>query len=78
MKTGDLDPAKFPEVPKVEAKMWGAEEYPLALSSMGTNLYVAEMAKEGKVKGLFFYNSNMAAGYSKPRPSWQRTSRTSI
>lgn len=33
---------------------------------MGTNLYVAEMAKEGKVKGLFFYNSNMAAGYSNP------------
>ncbi len=46
--------------------MWGAEEYPLALSSMGTNLYVAEMAKEGNVKGLFFYNSNMAAGYSNP------------
>lgn len=66
VKAGDLDPAKFPEVPKVEAKMWGAEEYPLALSSMGTNLYVAEMAKEGKVKGLFFYNSNMAAGYSNP------------
>ena len=33
---------------------------------MGTNLYVAEMAKEGNVKGLFFYNSNMAAGYSNP------------
>ncbi len=66
VKAGDLDPAKFPEVPQVEAKMWGAEEYPLALSSMGTNLYVAEMAKEGKVKGLFFYNSNMAAGYSNP------------
>ena len=66
VKAGDLDPAKFPEVPKVEAKMWGAEEYPLALSSMGTNLYVAEMAKEGNVKGLFFYNSNMAAGYSNP------------
>lgn len=66
VKAGDLDPVKFPEVPKVEAKMWGAEEYPLALSSMGTNLYVAEMAKEGNVKGLFFYNSNMAAGYSNP------------
>ena len=66
VKAGDLDPAKFPEVPKVEAKMWGAEEYPLALSGTGTNLYVAEMAKEGKVKGLFFYNSNMAAGYSNP------------
>ena len=26
----------------------------------------AEMAKEGNVKGLFFYNSNMAAGYSNP------------
>lgn len=77
VKAGDLDPAKFPEVPKVEAKMWGAEEYPLALSSMGTNLYVAEMAKEGAVKGLFFYNSNMAAAIPTP-PSWQRTSRTSI
>ena len=65
-KVGDVDPVKFPEVPKPAAKRLGDAEYPLALSSMGTNLYVAEMAKEGKVKGLFFYNSNMAAGYSNP------------
>ena len=66
VSAGDVDKEKFPSVPKPEAKIAGTEEYPLALSSMGTNLYVAEMAKEGKVKGLFFYNSNMAAGYSNP------------
>ena len=31
---------------------------------MGTNLFAAEQAKNGDIKGMFFYNSNMAAGYS--------------
>ncbi|MEG0070590.1 MAG: molybdopterin-dependent oxidoreductase [Raoultibacter sp.] len=61
---GEVDKTKFPPVPKVESKITGSTEYPLALSSMGTNLYAAQMAKEGKMKGMFFYNSNMAAGYS--------------
>ena len=51
-------------MPKPENKIAGTEEYPLALTSMGTNLFAAEQAKNGDIKGMFFYNSNMAAGYS--------------
>ena len=64
VSAGDLDKEAFPSVPKVEGTIAGATEYPLSLSSMGTNLVAAQMAKEGKMKGMFFYNSNMAAGYS--------------
>lgn len=66
VKAGDVDAEKFPAVPKVEAKIIGTEEYPLALSGMGSNVYAAQMAKEGNIKGLFFYQSNMAAGYANP------------
>ena len=59
-----MDKEKFPSVPKPENKIAGTEEYPLALTSMGTNLFAAEQAKNGDIKGMFFYNSNMAAGYS--------------
>lgn len=64
---GALDEKKFPPVPKPEGKQAGAEEYPLAVSSMGVNVYAAKLAKEGKMKGMFFYNSNMVAGYSNPK-----------
>lgn len=66
VKAGDVDKAKFPSVPKVEAKIAGQSEYPLSLSGMGVNVYAAQLAKEGKMKGMFFYNSNMVAGYSNP------------
>ena len=66
VKAGDVDKAKFPSVPKVEAKIAGQSEYPLSLSGMGINVYAAQLAKEGKMKGMFFYNSNMVAGYSNP------------
>ena len=66
VKAGDVDKAKFPPVPKVEAKIAGLSEYPLSLSGMGINVYAAKLAKEGKMKGMFFYNSNMVAGYSNP------------
>lgn len=66
VSVGKLDPEKFPSTPKVEDVIIGSTEYPLALKSMGTNLYAAQMAKTGKIKGMFFYNSNMAAGYSNP------------
>ena len=39
-KAGDVDPVKFPEVPKPAAKRLGDAEYPLALSGTGTNLAV--------------------------------------
>ena len=66
VKAGDVDKAKFPSVPKVEAKIAGQSEYPLSLSGMGVNVYAAQLAREGKMKGMFFYNSNMVAGYSNP------------
>lgn len=59
-----LDKEKFPSPPKPEAKIAGTAEYPLALKGMGTNLFAAQQAKEGAIKAMFFYNSNMAAGYS--------------
>lgn len=64
VSVGDLDKEKFPSVPKVEEKILGASEYPLGLTSMGSNVYAAQMANTGAIKGMFFYNSNMAAGYS--------------
>lgn len=64
VSAGELDEAKFPAVPKPEGKQLGAAEYPLALTGMGSNVYAAQQAKEGAIKGMFFYNSNMAAGYS--------------
>ena len=66
VSAGKLDETKFPPVPKVEAKKAGSEEYPLASAGMGVNIHAASLAKEGKIKGMFFYNSNMVAGYSNP------------
>lgn len=63
---GKLDEEKFPPVPKPEGKKAGSEEYPLASSGMGVNVFAANLAKEGKMKGMFFYNSNMVAGYGNP------------
>ncbi len=67
VSAGKVDEAKFPPVPKPEGKQAGAAEYPLALGGMGSNVYAAQMAKEGAVKAMIFYNSNMAAGYSNTR-----------
>lgn len=66
VSVGDLDEEKFPPVPKPEGKQLGSEEFPLATTSMGVNVFAAQQAKEGKVKGMFFYNSNLVAGYSNP------------
>ena len=44
-KAGDVDPAKFPEVPKPAAKRVGDAEFPLALSGTGTNLAVLNGAR---------------------------------
>lgn len=66
VSAGKLDEEKFPAVPKPEGKKVGSEEYPLASSSMGVNVFAAQRAKEGAIKGMFFYNSNMVAGYSSP------------
>lgn len=67
VKADNLDKEKFPPVPKPEGKIAGADEYPLSLAGMGVNVYAAELAKKGEIKGMFFYNSNMVAGYSNPK-----------
>ncbi len=66
VSAGDLDKTKFPSVPKPDGKIAGASEYPLGLTSMGSNTYATQLAHEGKLKGMFFYNSNLAAGYVNP------------
>ncbi|MEQ3361958.1 molybdopterin-containing oxidoreductase family protein [Raoultibacter massiliensis] len=67
VSAGKVDEEKFPPVPKPEGKQLGAAEYPLALAGMGSNVYAAQQAKEGAIKAMIFYNSNMAAGYSNTR-----------
>lgn len=66
VKAGKLDESKFPAVPKVEAKIYGASEFPLSLSGMGVATYAANAAKSGAIKGMLFYQSNMVAGYANP------------
>ena len=65
-KAGDVDPVKFPEVPKPAAKRLGDAEYPLALSGTGTNLAVLNGCADGAIQGVFFYNSNAVQGYAQP------------
>ena len=65
-KVGDVDPVKFPEVPKPAAKRLGDAEYPLALSGTGTNLAVLNGCADGVIQGVFFYNSNAVQGYAQP------------
>jgi thiosulfate reductase/polysulfide reductase chain A len=33
---------------------------------LGSATYATQLAHEGKLKGMFFYNSNLAAGYTNP------------
>ena len=66
VKPGKIDANKFPAVPKVEAKIYGAKEFPLSLSGMGVATYAANAVKSGAIKGMLFYQSNMIAGYSNP------------
>ena len=65
-KAGDVDPVKFPEVPKPAAKRLGDADYPLALSGTGTNLAVLNGCADGTIQGVFFYNSNAVQGYAQP------------
>lgn len=64
VSAGTLDASKFPTVPKVEAKMVGANDYPLAVD--GSALAAAKAAHDKQIKGMFFYNCNMVGGYSNP------------
>lgn len=66
-KAGKLDETKFPSAPKPKAKRVGDAEFPLVPSGMGTNLAVLQAALDGKMKGVFFYNSNAVQGYAQPK-----------
>lgn len=66
VKPGKLDEEKFPPVPKPEGKQAGSAEFPLATTKMGVNVYAASLAKEGAIRAMFFYNSNLVAAYSNP------------
>ena len=65
-KAGRPDPAKFPRCRRSRRRCGAPRSIRWRSRPWAPTLYVAEMAKEGNVKGLFFYNSNMAAGYSNP------------
>lgn len=67
VSAGELDAEAFPSVPKPEGKILGSQEYPLAQTSMGVATFAANLAPTGIVRGMFFYNSNMVAGYSNPQ-----------
>jgi thiosulfate reductase/polysulfide reductase chain A len=64
VKAGALDQGKFPNPPAVSEKAYGLSDLPLASESSA--LSVAEGARTGDIKGVFFYNSNMVAGYQNP------------
>ena len=63
---GKLDSGKFPSVPAPEGTIAGQSQYPLSQSSMGVATFAANLAPTGMMRGMFFYNSNMVAGYSNP------------
>ena len=67
VSAGKLDAETFPSVPAPKGTILGAKEYPLSQSSMGIATFAANLATTGMVRGMFFYNSNMVAGYSNPQ-----------
>lgn len=75
-----LDDPRFAAPPAVETKIVGAEEYPLALPSMGVATYAVQQAAEGNVRGLIFYQSNCVGGYSNPAQlaEWTRAADLSV
>ncbi|WP_302389618.1 molybdopterin-containing oxidoreductase family protein [Eggerthella sinensis] len=65
-KAGDIADERFAAPPKPEAKRIGDKEYG-AVSSSGSNIAALEAALDGRIKALFFYNSNAAKGYAQPK-----------
>ena len=63
---GPLTDPKFAAPAKPEGKIIGQAEYPLSSGGMGVSTYALSLIPEGKVKGVFFYQSNCVAGYSNP------------
>lgn len=65
-KAGKIDDERFVDPPKPEGKRIGDKEYG-AVSSSGSNIAALEAALDGRIKGMFFYNSNAAKGYAQPK-----------
>ena len=63
---GKLEDPKFAAPAKPSDKILGQAEYPLSSGGMGVSTYALSLIPEGKVKGVFFYQSNCVAGYSNP------------
>ena len=64
---GTLEDPRFAAPPAVEAKKYGAAEYPVSLYSMVSASFMMEKVREGKVRGVMFCQSNMVGGYSNPK-----------
>ena len=63
---GKLEDPKFAAPAAPKEKILGQAEYPLSAGGMGVSTYALSQIPEGKVKGVFFYQSNCVAGYSNP------------
>ena len=63
---GKLTDARFAAPAAPKDKILGQAEYPLSAGSMGVSTYALSQIPEGKVKGVFFYQSNCVGGYSNP------------
>ncbi|MBQ3386965.1 MAG: molybdopterin-dependent oxidoreductase, partial [Eggerthellaceae bacterium] len=63
---GKLEDPKFAAPPAASGSQLGHAELPLAITSMGSNIFLAQQIEKGKVRGMFFCQSNMAFGYSNP------------
>lgn len=61
-KAGDVDPVKFPEVPKPAAKRLGDAEYPLALSGTGHQPGCAERLRRWRHPGRVLLQLQRCAG----------------
>ena len=60
------DRARFAAPAAPKDKILGQAEYPLSAGSMGVSTTRSRRFPRGKVKGVFFYQSNCVGGYSNP------------
>lgn len=63
---GKLSDPRFAAPPTPSEKIIGAAEFPVSSSGMGVSTFALSTIPEGRVKGVFFYQSNCIAGYSNP------------
>ncbi len=66
VSVGKLEDPRFAAPAAPKDKIIGAAEYPVSSSGMGVSTFALSQIPEGKVKGVFFYQSNCVGGYSNP------------